>query len=164
MTGTNWLGRLMGRALLAVVVVGGCGAGAATPVPTAAAPATVAPSAPPPSASVPVASVPVASVPRAAPALVKGPLAAGTYEVSTFAKAFKVTVSDGFLLRESDDVDPFLRPGGALEGPLRDDLSAILSGQVATPAPSEGNRTVSAGAGKLTLTASSLTVRTSMSV
>jgi serine/threonine protein kinase len=43
------------------------------------------------------------------------------------------------LLRESDDADPFLRPGGALDGPLRDDLSAILSGQIATPARSEGN-------------------------
>jgi Protein kinase domain len=42
------------------------------------------------------------------------------------------TLSD--LLRESDDADPFLRPGGALRGPIRDDLSAIVSGQIATPA------------------------------
>jgi len=41
------------------------------------------------------------------------------------------------LLRESDDLDPFLRPGGALDGPLRDDLLAILSGKITTA--SEGN-------------------------
>jgi serine/threonine protein kinase len=43
------------------------------------------------------------------------------------------------LLHESDDVDPFLRPGGALDGPLRDDLSAILAGRLASPTPSEGS-------------------------
>jgi protein kinase-like protein len=44
----------------------------------------------------------------------------------------RATLED--LLRESDDVDPFLRPGGALDGPFHDDLSAILSGQIANPA------------------------------
>ena len=44
----------------------------------------------------------------------------------------RATLED--LLRESDDVDPFLRPGGALKGPFHDDLSAILSGQIANPA------------------------------
>ena len=43
------------------------------------------------------------------------------------------------LLRESDDVDPFLRPGGALDGPLRNDLTAILGGQVVTSAASDWN-------------------------
>jgi len=43
------------------------------------------------------------------------------------------------LLRESDDVDPFLRPGGALDGPLRDDLVAMLNKQMATPAPPARN-------------------------
>ena len=50
----------------------------------------------------------------------------------------------GDLLRESDDVDPFLRPGGALDAPFHDDLSAMLTRQIATPVGSPlrtiGNR------------------------
>jgi serine/threonine protein kinase len=42
------------------------------------------------------------------------------------------------LLRESDDVDPFLRAGGALDGPLRDDLLKRLSGGI-VPNASEQN-------------------------
>lgn len=54
----------------------------------------------------------------------------------------RATLED--LLRESDDVDPFLRPGGALDGRFHDDLSAILSEQIANPAEASlrtlGNR------------------------
>lgn len=53
------------------------------------------------------------------------------------------------LLRESDDVDPFLRPGGALHGPLRDDLFAMLSGQGGTAHANTGLRPTEASIGSL---------------